>query len=133
MAGMPHYARRAGSDQARRRLPRAPEPHAVPLLRTRLGDAPPARPGHGFVMPATSAIGLAQAGQGSFPKEQPDEVITVWWQYIAIPALLAAGIYGFVVLVRHMTQQVTRETSRRAEDMYGEFGSTRKEKDRWPI
>jgi hypothetical protein len=92
-----------------------------------------ARPGHGCVMPATSAIGLAQAGQGSFPKEQPDEVITVWWQYIAIPALLAAGIYGFVVLVRHMTQQVTRETSRRAEDMYDEFGSTRNEKDRWPI
>jgi hypothetical protein len=92
-----------------------------------------ARPGHGCVMPATSAIGLAQAGQGNFPKEQPDEVITVWWQYIAIPALLAAGIYGFVVLVRHMTQQVTRETSRRAEDMYDEFGSTRKEKDRWPI
>jgi hypothetical protein len=84
-------------------------------------------------MPATSAIGLAQAGQGSFPKEQPDEVITVWWQYIAIPALLAAGSYGFVVLVRHMTQQVTRETSRRAEDMYDEFGSTRNEKDRWPI
>ena len=57
----------------------------------------------------------------------------MWWQYIAIPALLAAGIYGFVVLVRHMTQQVTRETGRRAEDMYDEFGSSRKEKDRWPI
>jgi len=76
---------------------------------------------------------LAQAEQGSCSKEQPDEVITVWWQYIAIPALLAAGIYGFVVLVRHMTQQVTRETGRRAEDMYDEFDSNRKEKDRWPI
>jgi hypothetical protein len=60
-------------------------------------------------------------------------VITVWWQYIAIPALLAAGIYGFVVLVRHMTQQVTRETDRRAEDVYSEFDSARKAKDRWPI
>jgi len=57
----------------------------------------------------------------------------VWWQYIAIPALLAAGIYGFVVLIRHMTQQMTHETGRRAEDMYDEFGSARKEKDRWPI
>ena len=60
-------------------------------------------------------------------------MITVWWQYIAIPALLAAGIYGFVVLVRHMTQQMTRGTDRRAEDMYDEFSSTRKQKDRWPI
>lgn len=57
----------------------------------------------------------------------------MWWQYIAIPVLLAAGIYGFVVFVRHMTQQMTRETGRRAEDMYDEFGSARKEKDRWPI
>lgn len=57
----------------------------------------------------------------------------MWWQYIAIPALLAAGIYGFVVLVRHMTQQVTRETDRRAEDVYPEFDSARKAKDRWPI
>jgi hypothetical protein len=60
-------------------------------------------------------------------------VVTVWWQYIAIPVLLAAGIYGFVVLVRHMTQHMTRETDRRAEDMYDEFSSARKEKDRWPI
>ena len=76
---------------------------------------------------------MAQAGPGRLIKEQPDEGITVWWQYIAIPALLAVGIYGFVVLVRHMTQQATRETGRRAEDMYDEFGSTRKEKGRWPI
>jgi hypothetical protein len=67
------------------------------------------------------------------PKEQPDEVITVWWQYIVIVALLAAGIYGFVVLVRYMTQQMTRKTDRRAEDMYDEFSSARKDKDRWPI
>jgi hypothetical protein len=76
---------------------------------------------------------LAHAEQGSVHGEQPDEVITVWWQYIAIPAVLAAGIYGFVVLVRHMTQQMSHETDRRAEDMYDEFSSTRKEKDRWPI
>jgi hypothetical protein len=61
------------------------------------------------------------------------EVITVWWQYIVIVAVLALGIYGFVVFVRYMTQQMTRKTDRRAEDMYDEFGSARKEKDRWPI
>jgi Trk-type K+ transport system membrane component len=60
-------------------------------------------------------------------------VITVWWQYIIIVALLAAGGYGFVVLVRYMTQQMTRKTDRRAEDMYEEFSSARKDKDRWPI
>jgi hypothetical protein len=60
-------------------------------------------------------------------------VITVWWQYIVIVALLAAGIYGFVVLARYMTRQMTRKTDRRAEDMYDEFSSSRKEKDRWPI
>jgi len=48
-------------------------------------------------------------------------------------AVLALGIYGFVVFVRYMTQQMTRKTDRRAEDMYDEFGSARKEKNRWPI
>ena len=57
----------------------------------------------------------------------------MWWQYILMVALIAVGIYGFVVLVRYMTQQMTRKTERRAEDMYDEFGSARKDKDRWPI
>ena len=60
-------------------------------------------------------------------------VIAVWWLDIIIVALLAAGVYGFVVLVRHMTHQMTRKTDRRAEDMYDEFSSARKDKDRWPI
>ena len=78
-------------------------------------------------------IHLAYAEQRRPQGEQPDEVITVWWQYIVIVALLAAGIYGFVVLARYMTQQMTRKTDRRAEDMYDEFSSARKDKDRWPI
>jgi type II secretory pathway component PulL len=57
----------------------------------------------------------------------------MWWQYIIIVALLALGIYGFVVLVRYMTEQMTRRTDRRAEDMYDEFDPARKKKDRWPI
>jgi hypothetical protein len=76
---------------------------------------------------------LSWAEQGSAYGEQPDEVITMWWQYIIIVALLAAGIYGFVVLTRYMTQHMTRKTDRRAEDMYEEFSSARKDKDRWPI
>jgi hypothetical protein len=71
---------------------------------------------------------------GQSPRRgSPIEVITVWWQYIIIVALLALGIYGFVVLARYMTQQMTRKTDRRAEDMYDEFDSADKEKDRWPI
>ncbi len=57
----------------------------------------------------------------------------MWWQYIVIVALPAAGIYGFVVLARYMTRQMSRKTDRRAEDMYDEISSSRKEKDRWPI
>jgi len=57
----------------------------------------------------------------------------VWWQYIIIMTVIALGIYGFVVLVRYMTQQMTRQTDRRAEDLYDEFGSARREKDRWRI
>jgi hypothetical protein len=57
----------------------------------------------------------------------------VWWQYLIIVALFVLGIYGFVMLVRTMTRQLTRKTDRRAEDMYDEFGSARKEKDRWPV
>ena len=57
----------------------------------------------------------------------------MWWQDIIIVALFALGIYGFVMLVRAMTRNLTRKTDRRAEDMYDEFDSARKEKDRWPV
>ena len=71
---------------------------------------------------------------GESPRRgSPIEVITVWWQYVIIVAVIALGICGFVVFVRYMTQQMSRKTDRRAEDMYGEFDSARKEKDRWPI
>jgi hypothetical protein len=75
------------------------------------------------------------AGRTGQPQESdsPVEVIAVWWVYILMVALLALGSYGFVLLVRTMTRQLTRRTDRRAEDMYDEFGSARKEKDRWPV
>ena len=57
----------------------------------------------------------------------------MWWQYIIIVAVIALGIYGFVAFTRYMTQQMTRKTDRRAEDMYGGFSSARKVKGRPPI
>jgi len=77
-------------------------------------------------------FGAGWAGQ-AVRSCDPVEVIRVWRQNLIIVALLALGIYGFVMLVRTMTRQLTRKTDRRAEDMYDEFGSARKEKDRWPV
>ena len=57
----------------------------------------------------------------------------MWWQIVIIVAVLALGFSGFVVFVRYMTQQLSRKTNRRAEDMYDEFSSARTEKHRWPI
>jgi hypothetical protein len=57
----------------------------------------------------------------------------VWWQYIVGLLAAAAVIACFVVIVRFMSQQMTRKTGRRAEDMYDEFSSERKDKDRYPI
>jgi len=80
----------------------------------------------------TAVFGAGWTGQAS-RSCRPIGVIRVWWQFLIIVALLALGIYGFVVFVRTMTRQLTRKTDRRAEDMYDEFGSARKDKDRWPI
>lgn len=57
----------------------------------------------------------------------------MWWQYIVGVLAAAVVIACFVVIVRFMSQQMTRKTERRAEDMYDEFGSGRKDKDRYPI
>jgi hypothetical protein len=57
----------------------------------------------------------------------------VWWRYIVGVLAAAAIITCFVVLVRFISQQLTRKTDRRAEDMYDEFSSDRKDKDRYPI
>ncbi len=77
---------------------------------------------------------MTRAGRGQPLRIRSSiEVIVVWWQGIIIVAVIALGIYGFVVFTRFMARQMTRKTARRAEDMYNEFGSARKEKDRWPI
>jgi hypothetical protein len=57
----------------------------------------------------------------------------VWWQYIVGVLAAVAIIACFVVLVRFMSQQLTRKTDRRAEDMYDEFSSDRKDKTGIPF
>ena len=85
-----------------------------------------------MVADQTVVFGTGWAGQ-PLRRRSPVEVIAVWWQDIIGVAVIALGIYGFVVLARYTTQQMTRKTDRTAEDMYDEFDSARKEKDRWPI
>ena len=45
----------------------------------------------------------------------------MWWMYVVVVAVLALGVYGFLSLVGVETRWLTRKTSRRAEDMYGQF------------
>jgi hypothetical protein len=56
----------------------------------------------------------------------------MWWTYIVVPALLAVGIYGFVLIVRVNTQRMTSETDRRAEDLYDEFADSPHRRHRQP-
>jgi hypothetical protein len=83
----------------------------------------------------TARAAVFATGWAGMPlrRHSPVEVITAWWQYIIVVAVLALGVYGFVVLAGYMTQQMSRKTDRRAEDMYREFDSARNKKDRWPI
>ena len=48
----------------------------------------------------------------------------MWWMNIIVVVLLALGIFGFVMLVRLVTQRLTGETIRRAEDMYDEYADS---------
>jgi hypothetical protein len=41
--------------------------------------------------------------------------------YIVVVAILAAGIYGFAVLVGFHTRRLTSKTHLRAEDLYDRF------------
>jgi len=83
-----------------------------------------------IILAVVFECGLLRQSPGRY---NPVEVITVWWQYIIAVAVIAVALYGFVMLARYMTKQFTRKTDRTAEDMYEEFGSARKDKDRWPI
>jgi hypothetical protein len=51
-------------------------------------------------------------------------VVNMWWMNIIVVALLALGIFGFVMLVRLVTQRLTSETFRRPEDLYDEYADS---------
>lgn len=48
----------------------------------------------------------------------------MWWMYVIIVLVLAAGIYGFARLVRFQTKWMTRRTSRTAESMYDSYADS---------
>jgi len=58
------------------------------------------------------------------------EVVNMWWTTIIVVALLAFGIAGFVSMVRLFSQRLTSETTRRAEDMYGQYADSPRERHR---
>jgi hypothetical protein len=45
----------------------------------------------------------------------------VWWQYIIIAAVIVLGIYGFLVFTRFETWNLSRRTTRTAQDMYPSY------------
>ena len=42
----------------------------------------------------------------------------MWWQYIIIAAVILFGIYGFLTLTSFETRVLSRQTTRRAADLY---------------
>ena len=53
-----------------------------------------------------------------------------WWMYIVVIAVLALGIYGFVLMVRFRTSWLTSETNRRPEDMYDQYADSPRKRHR---
>ncbi len=45
----------------------------------------------------------------------------MWWEYLLIAAVLLLGIYGFAVMVRFQTKNLTRRTNRTPESMYSAY------------
>jgi hypothetical protein len=45
----------------------------------------------------------------------------MWWEYIIIALVLIAGIYAFKQFVGFETRVLSRKTTRKAEDMYGNY------------
>jgi len=57
-------------------------------------------------------------------------MINMWWVYIAVPILMALGVYGFLTWVGFQTRWLTRRTDRTAENMYDEFSDQRGKRHR---
>lgn len=48
----------------------------------------------------------------------------MWWQYIIIAAVLVLGVYGFLTLTGFETRNLSRRTTRTAEDMYPSYADS---------
>ncbi len=48
----------------------------------------------------------------------------MWFMDVLIVVVIAAGIYGFVVLTRQRTRRLSSHTNRTAQDMYDEFADS---------
>jgi hypothetical protein len=55
----------------------------------------------------------------------------MWWQYIIIAAVILLGIYGFLVLTRFETWNLSRRTNRTAADTYPSYADSLREQRRY--
>ena len=55
----------------------------------------------------------------------------MWWQYIVIPAVILLGIYGFLVMTRFETWNLSRRTNRTAADMYPDYADSLRKQHRY--
>jgi len=55
----------------------------------------------------------------------------VWWQYIIIAAVLVLGVCGFLVLTGFETRNLSRRTTRTAEDMYPSYADSLRKQRRY--
>lgn len=51
-------------------------------------------------------------------------MITVWWIYVVVVVLLAAGIYAFLQVVGVRTRLLTRKSTKTAESMYDSYADS---------
>jgi hypothetical protein len=55
----------------------------------------------------------------------------VWWQYIIIAAVIVLGIYGFLVFTRFETWNLSRRTTRTAQDLYPSYADSLRKQRRY--
>jgi hypothetical protein len=53
----------------------------------------------------------------------------VWWTYLIVVVVIAAGIYGFVVLTKTLTHRLSSHSDRRAEDLYDSYADRKPPRD----
>jgi hypothetical protein len=58
-------------------------------------------------------------------------VIKVWWIYVVVVLLLAAGIYAFLEVVGFRTRLLTGKSTRTAESMYDNYADSPGKQERY--